>query len=81
VNDVATALEDPQARARGDVVEFEHPDLGTVRQVASPLRLSGAERPPGRGPFRGEHIEQVLVELCGYEPERVRELAAAGLFG
>jgi len=81
VNDVATALEDPQARARGDVVEFEHPDLGTVRQVASPLRLSGAERPPGRGPFRGEHIEQVLVELCGYEPERVRELAAAGVFG
>ena len=81
VNDVATALEDPQARAREDVVEFEHPDLGTVRQVASPLRLSGAERPPGRGPFRGEHTEQVLVELCGYEPERVRELAAVGVFG
>jgi crotonobetainyl-CoA:carnitine CoA-transferase CaiB-like acyl-CoA transferase len=81
VNDVATALEDPQARARGDVVEFEHPDLGRVRQVASPLRLSGAERPPGRGPFRGEHTEQVLVELCGYEPERVRELATAGVFG
>ena len=68
------ALDDPTP-------PFEHPDLGTVRQVASPLRLSGAERPPGRGPFRGEHIEQVLVELCGYEPERVRELAAAGVFG
>jgi crotonobetainyl-CoA:carnitine CoA-transferase CaiB-like acyl-CoA transferase len=81
VNDVATALEDPQARAREDVVEFEHPDLGTVRQVASPLRLSGGERPPGRGPFRGEQTEEVLVELCGYEPERVRELAAAGVFG
>ena len=81
VNDVATALEDPQARAREDVVEFEHPDLGTVRQVASPLRLSGAERPPGRGPFRGEQTEEVLVELCGYELERVRELAAAGVFG
>jgi crotonobetainyl-CoA:carnitine CoA-transferase CaiB-like acyl-CoA transferase len=81
VNDVATALEDPQARAREDVVEFEHPDLGTVRQVASPLRLSGAERPPGRAPFRGEQTEEVLVELCGYELERVRELAAAGVFG
>jgi hypothetical protein len=23
----------------------------------------------------------VLVELCGYEPERVQELAAAGVFG
>jgi crotonobetainyl-CoA:carnitine CoA-transferase CaiB-like acyl-CoA transferase len=81
VNDVLTALEDSQARARESVVELEHPDLGTVRQVASPLRLSGAERPLQRGPFRGEHTEQVLVELCGYEPERVRELAAAGVFG
>jgi hypothetical protein len=23
----------------------------------------------------------VLVELCGYEPERVHELAASGVFG
>jgi crotonobetainyl-CoA:carnitine CoA-transferase CaiB-like acyl-CoA transferase len=81
VNDVATALRDPQARAREDVVEFEHPDLGTVRQVASPLRLSDAQRPLGRAPFRGEHTEQVLVELCGYEPERIRRLEAAGVFG
>jgi len=81
VNDVTTALEDPQARAREDVVEFEHPHLGTVRQVASPLRLSGAERPLRRAPLRGEHTEQVLVELCGYEPERIRRLEAAGVFG
>jgi crotonobetainyl-CoA:carnitine CoA-transferase CaiB-like acyl-CoA transferase len=81
VNDVATALEDPQARARKNVVEFEHPALGTVRQVASPLRLSNADPPLRRAPFRGEHTEQVLVELCGYEPERIRRLEAAGVFG
>ena len=81
VNDVAAALEDPQARARGDVVELEHPNLGAVRQVASPLRLSGGEPPLRRAPFRGEHTEQVLVELCGYERERVRRLAETGVFG
>jgi crotonobetainyl-CoA:carnitine CoA-transferase CaiB-like acyl-CoA transferase len=81
VNDVMAALDDPQARARGDIVELEHPYLGTVREVASPLRLSGAEPPFRRAPFRGEQTEQVLVELCGYTPERVRELAAAGVFG
>ena len=54
--------------------------LGAVRQVASPLRL-GDEPPVRRGPFRGEHTEQVLVEVCGYSRERVRELAAAGVFG
>jgi crotonobetainyl-CoA:carnitine CoA-transferase CaiB-like acyl-CoA transferase len=80
VSGVADALRDPQAEARGAVVEYEHPSLGSVRQAATPLRL-GDEAPLARAPFRGEHTEQVLVELCGYAPERVRELADAGVFG
>jgi crotonobetainyl-CoA:carnitine CoA-transferase CaiB-like acyl-CoA transferase len=80
VNDVADAFRDPQAEARDAVVEYEHPSLGAVRQAATPLRL-GDEAPLVRAPFRGEHTEQVLVELCGYAPERVRELADAGVFG
>jgi crotonobetainyl-CoA:carnitine CoA-transferase CaiB-like acyl-CoA transferase len=80
VNDVLDALRDPQVEARGAVVEVEHPRLGTVRQVASPLRL-GDDAPLRRAPFRGEHTREVLVELCGYEPERVDALAAAGAFG
>ena len=40
-------------------MEYEHPALGTVRQVASPLRLSDADPPVGRAPFRGEHDEEV----------------------
>jgi crotonobetainyl-CoA:carnitine CoA-transferase CaiB-like acyl-CoA transferase len=75
VNDVPAAIE--QAR----LVAYEHPRLGPVRQVASPLRLSGTEPPVRPAPARGENTEQVLVELCGYEPERVRELAASGVFG
>ena len=54
---------------------------GTVRQVASPLRLSGPEPPARPAPARGEHTEQVLVEVCGYEPERIRALAESGVFG
>ncbi len=81
VNDVAGALADPQTVARESVVEIEHPQLGTVRQIASPLRVGDEERPLRRGPFRGEHTEEVLVELCGYSPARVRELAAQSVFG
>ncbi len=81
VNTVLEALEDPQTVARGDVVEHDHPALGPVRSIRSPLRLTGGERPPARGPRRGEHTERVLAELCGYTPERVRELHAAGTFG
>jgi crotonobetainyl-CoA:carnitine CoA-transferase CaiB-like acyl-CoA transferase len=84
---VLEALAEPQTAAREDVVEHEHPALGRVRTIASPLRLSDEEgrelrdQPVRRAPFRGEHTEQVLVEYCGYPPGRVRELAAAGVFG
>jgi crotonobetainyl-CoA:carnitine CoA-transferase CaiB-like acyl-CoA transferase len=80
VNEVEQAFEDPQVAARHAVVETEHPTLGTVRQVASPLRL-GDDAPLGRAPFRGEHTEAVLADVCGYTDERLGELAAAGVFG
>ena len=80
VNDVATALDDPQVNARAGIVETDHPTLGAVRQIASPLRL-GDEAPSRRAPFRGEHTESVLAEVCGYSRERVAELAAAGVVG
>jgi crotonobetainyl-CoA:carnitine CoA-transferase CaiB-like acyl-CoA transferase len=81
VNDVAQALAEPQVEARGGLVEIEHPRLGTVRQVATPLRVGDEKKPARRAPFRGEHTERVLAELCGYSFERVRELADAGLLG
>jgi crotonobetainyl-CoA:carnitine CoA-transferase CaiB-like acyl-CoA transferase len=70
-----------EAVGEARLIEYEHPELGTVRQVASPLRLSGAEPPLRPAPARGEHTEEVLVEVCGYARERVHELAAAGVFG
>jgi crotonobetainyl-CoA:carnitine CoA-transferase CaiB-like acyl-CoA transferase len=75
VNDVEAAVADAR------LVEYEHPRLGAVRQVATPLRLSGDDPPMRPAPARGADTEQVLVELCGYEPARVRELANAGVFG
>jgi crotonobetainyl-CoA:carnitine CoA-transferase CaiB-like acyl-CoA transferase len=81
VNDVAEALAEPQVEARGGIVETEHPRFGTVRQLATPLRVGEEEKPARRAPFRGEHTEQVLVDLCGYSTGRVRELAEAGAFG
>ncbi len=81
VNDVAQALAEPQVEARGGIVEIEHPRLGTVRQVATPLRVGGEEKPTRRAPFRGEHTERVLADLCGYSSERVRALAEAGALG
>ena len=46
--------------------------------AAPPVRRGAAGR---AGAARGEHTAAVLAELCGYSPERVRELADAGVFG
>ena len=81
VNEVAEALADPQAVARGAIVELEHPRFGTVREIATPLRVGEEERPLRRAPARGEHTEKVLLGLCGYTVERIAELGEAGTFG
>jgi crotonobetainyl-CoA:carnitine CoA-transferase CaiB-like acyl-CoA transferase len=81
VYEVGEALEDEQALAREDVVEVEHPELGTVRQIASPLRLSGDPNPLTRGPYRGEHTDELLRDVCGYSDEEIATLRADGAFG
>jgi len=62
-------------------VQIEHPHLGTVRQVASPLRLSGEAGPLRRAPFRGEHTDEVLGELCGFSADEIASMRAEGTFG
>jgi crotonobetainyl-CoA:carnitine CoA-transferase CaiB-like acyl-CoA transferase len=81
VNDVVEALEDPQTVARDAVIEYEHPNLGAVRQAATPLRLSGELPEPSRAPFLGEHTEELLREVCGYTDEQTAALREAGAFG
>jgi crotonobetainyl-CoA:carnitine CoA-transferase CaiB-like acyl-CoA transferase len=81
VNDVAAALADPQTQARGAVVEYTHPQLGTVRQAASPLRIGANTNPVHPAPTRGEHTRAVLSEFCGYTNDQIDDLTVAGAFG
>ncbi|WP_238489455.1 CaiB/BaiF CoA transferase family protein [Actinoplanes flavus] len=80
VNDVAAALRDPHTLARGLVVETEHPHYGTVRQVASPVRVGDAPPAYRRAPRRGEDLGYV-AELLGYSDTRLTELRSSGAFG
>ena len=81
VNDLPAAFADPQTVARDVLVDVEHPRLGTVRQLASPLRLD--ERPPPirPAPARGEHTRAVLRDTLGYSAERIAELERTGVLG
>ena len=81
VNTVAEALRDEQTGARGMIVDTEHPRFGTVRQLRSPVRVGAAEPNYRRAPLRGEHQDQLLRELLGYEEARIAELQDGGAFG
>jgi len=81
VNSIDEALSDAQIEVRGMIVETEHPHFGTVRQVASPVRV-GSERPEyRRAPRRNEDADYVLGEILGYGPDLVSQLAGEGAFG
>ena len=83
VYDVHQALEDPQVHAREAVVTIDHPRFGPVRQVASPLRVAWESEPAPleRGPLRGEHTDEVLGQVCGFDGDRITRLREAGAFG
>jgi crotonobetainyl-CoA:carnitine CoA-transferase CaiB-like acyl-CoA transferase len=81
VNDVAAALEDPQVLARDGIVAIEHDTLGRVRHIASPLRVDGGPVAIGRAPSRGEHTQQLLFDLCGYELANIERLERDGAVG
>jgi crotonobetainyl-CoA:carnitine CoA-transferase CaiB-like acyl-CoA transferase len=64
VRKIGEALESPEARARGMVSTVQHPKLGELRLVSSPIRMSGTPvREPKAPPMLGEHTDEVLREL------------------
>jgi crotonobetainyl-CoA:carnitine CoA-transferase CaiB-like acyl-CoA transferase len=81
VNTVAEALADPQVAAREGMVEYEHPRLGAIRQVASPLRIGDADRARRPASGLGEDNEDLLRDLCDYDAELYAQLRAEGAFG
>ena len=82
INSIAQVVEHPQVRARGTLVDMDHPRAGKVRMVGAPIRLSetpGAVRTPA--PMLGEHTDEVLHDLLGLDQERIAALRNASVIG
>jgi formyl-CoA transferase len=64
INDYAQVFQDPQVLAREMVVEVEHPTLGSIKALGSPIKMSAT--PPDvrrRAPLLGEHTQEILLEV------------------
>ena len=66
------AIQDPQLRARNMVVDIEHPKLGKIQNIASPIKYS---RTPltirSIAPNIGQNTEEILDSL-GYSAEQIK---------
>jgi len=69
VNTFAEACNDPQIKARNMIVEIDHPKLGKIQNIASPIKYS---RTPlkirGLAPKRGQDTKAILNSM-GYSIE------------
>ncbi len=78
VNDFAEAASDPQLVGRGMVVDQEHPEVGTTRQLGSPIKMRNHQvgvRAPA--PKLGADTRSLLTE-AGYSEERISALFSSG---
>jgi crotonobetainyl-CoA:carnitine CoA-transferase CaiB-like acyl-CoA transferase len=74
VYDVQQALQNPFVAEQQLVLDFQHPEHGKIRRVASPVRLeNGAVLPTRAAPRLGEDTDALLEEL-GYAPNLIGAL-------
>ncbi|MGE7606998.1 CaiB/BaiF CoA transferase family protein [Peribacillus frigoritolerans] len=71
INSLDRVFTDEQVLERQMIQEVEHPTVGIVKLLGSPIKLSDTpvtiERHP---PLHGEHTEEVLLEL-GYDKQEI----------
>jgi crotonobetainyl-CoA:carnitine CoA-transferase CaiB-like acyl-CoA transferase len=79
VNTPKSILEDPQFRHRFTWFPTEQVDAD---MLGYPVKIASADLPvPSRAPSPGQHSEEVLREVAGYDAERLERIRAARVLG
>jgi formyl-CoA transferase len=70
--------EEPSLRETGTIVECDHPERGPYLSVGCPVKLSDNDVVVERSPLLGEHSDEVLSEVLGYNADEIAALKEAG---
>ncbi|MGQ9372193.1 formyl-CoA transferase, partial [Azospirillum sp. ST 5-10] len=70
--------EDESLRQTGTVVEVDHPVRGPYLTVGNPIKLSASETEVTRSPLLGEHTDEILRQVLGFDDTAVDEIRASG---
>jgi crotonobetainyl-CoA:carnitine CoA-transferase CaiB-like acyl-CoA transferase len=77
VNDAGSIVDDPQFRAR---IRWLPADTYGAEQMASPVRLVGEDLPdPRPAPGLGQHTDEILSAVLGYDADRIAALHGSGV--
>jgi crotonobetainyl-CoA:carnitine CoA-transferase CaiB-like acyl-CoA transferase len=82
INTIDQVVEHPQVKARGMIVDSDHPVAGRVKIVGVPIKLSetpGCVREPA--PLLGQHTDEVLHTYLGMSEAEIAALRQAGVIG
>lgn len=70
----------PQLAARNMILHAAHPNFDGLLVPGSPVKSVGSDAPPNTyAPQLGEHTDEVLGALLGYDSARLSELRRAGI--
>jgi len=80
INNLQEVFENEQVVARGIQLNMPHPTAGSMKLVASPMRLSKTpvtmRMPP---PLLGEHTEEILSATLHYTYEQIAQFRSKGI--
>ena len=74
------AADQPLRRA-GTIVEVDHPVRGAYLTVGNPIKLSDSPSDILRSPLLGEHNEEILKDMLGFDDQDIARAQAAGALG
>ncbi len=76
--DMSELLVDESLARRGMVVEVDHPVRGAFKTVGCPINLSDSQVEVTASPLLGEHTEEILRTIVGYDDALIEEARASG---
>ena len=80
LNNIAQLVEHPQVKARGSMVDIDHPKIGKTQVVGPVAKLSETPATIRRlSPSLGEHTAEVLRDLLGMDAAAIAALRADGV--
>jgi len=78
VHTLPELIEDPHFQARGNLATLEDPELGPLVMPATPIKLPDQTYELKPAPLLGQHTDEVLSVLPGYDAARLAALRQRG---